>query len=163
MNICIRAYTPEDCEAACLIWNQVVRDGVAFPQMEELPPKDGDAFFQGQTYTGVAQDQDSGQVVGLYILHPNNVGRCGHIANASYAVRRDIRGEHIGEKLVKDCLKKAREYGFRLMQFNAVVASNVQALHLYQRLGFVRLGTIPGGFHMPDGSYEDIIVHYKQL
>ena len=51
----------------------MVRDGVAFPQLEELPPTEGDAFFQGQTYTGVAQDQDSGQVVGLYILHPNNV------------------------------------------------------------------------------------------
>lgn len=102
-------------------------------------------------------------MVGLYILHPNNVGCCGHIANASYAVRRDIRGEHIGEKLVKDCLEKAREYGFRLMQFNAVVASNTHALLLYQRLGFVRLGTIPGGFHIPDGSCEDIIVHYKQL
>ena len=140
-----------------------MRDGVAFPQLEELPPTEGDAFFQAQTYTGVAQDQDSGQVVGLYILHPNNVGCCGHIANASYAVRRDIRGEHIGEKLVKDCLEKAREYGFRLMQFNAVVASNTHALHLYQRLGFVRLGTIPGGFHIPDGSCEDIIVHYKQL
>ena len=136
---------------------------MAFPQLEELPPTEGDAFFQAQTYTGVAQDQDSGQVVGLYILHPNNVGCCGHIANASYAVRRDIRGEHIGEKLVKDCLEKAREYGFRLMQFNAVVASNTHALHLYQRLGFVRLGTIPGGFHIPDGSCEDIIVHYKQL
>ena len=49
------------------------------------------------------------------------------------------------------------------MQFNAVVASNTHALHLYQRLGFVRLGTIPGGFHIPDGSCEDIIVHYKQL
>ena len=35
--------------------------------------------------------------------------------------------------------------------------------HLYERLGFTQLGTIPGGFLNKDGVYEDIIVHYKEL
>ena len=161
MGIEVRKYAQGDLPALAEIWNEVVEDGVAFPQEDCLDVESARDFFASQSYTGAAVSH--GEILGLYILHPNNVGRCGHIANASYAVRRDIRGEHIGEKLVKDCLEKAREYGFRLMQFNAVVASNTHALHLYQRLGFVRLGTIPGGFHIPDGSCEDIIVHYKQL
>ena len=148
MNINIREYTTEDAVAASEIWNQVVDDGVAFPQEEDLTPESGDAFFKEQTYTGIAENAESGEVVGLYILHPNNVGRCGHICNASYAVRRDIRGEHIGEKLVLDCIS---------------VASNVHALHLYKRIGFTLLGVIPGGFRMPDGHYEDIIPHYYDL
>ena len=163
MNISIREYRTSDAAAACEIWNQVVEDGVAFPQEECLTVQTGDDFFKEQTYTGVAVDQDSGELVGLYILHPNNVGRCGHICNASYAVRRDIRGAHIGEKLVLDCLAKAKEKGYRILQFNAVVASNTHALHLYQRLGFTKLGVIPGGFKMPDGTYEDIIPHYHTL
>lgn len=69
-------------------------------------------------------------------MHPNNVGRCGHICNASYAVSSKSRGLHIGEKLVKDCLIQGREHGFRVLQFNAVVASNIHARHLYERLGF---------------------------
>lgn len=89
-------------------------------------------------------------------MHPNNVGRCGHICNASYAVRKDVRGEHIGEKLVKDCLVKAKEIGFGILQFNAVVASNTHALHLYERLGFIKLGVIPKGFRMPDGHYHEL-------
>ena len=109
------------------------------------------------------ENAESGEVVGLYILHPNNVGRCGHICNASYAVRRDIRGEHIGEKLVLDCISMAKKKGFGVLQFNAVVASNVHALHLYKRIGFTPLGVIPGGFRMPDGHYEDIIPHYYDL
>ena len=32
--------------------------------------------------------------------------RCGHICNASYAVRADLRGHHIGETLVKHCMAK---------------------------------------------------------
>lgn len=163
MQIQIREYTLQDAEAASEIWNQVVEDGVAFPQEELLTPQEADGFFQEQTYTGVAVNQESGEIVGLYILHPNNVGRCGHICNASYAVKRNVRGAHIGEKLVLDCLKMAKEKAFRVLQFNAVVASNIHALHLYKRLGFTQLGVVPGGFRMPDGHYEDIIPHYTQL
>ena len=163
MNINIREYMAADAKSASKIWNQVVDDGVAFPQEEDLSPEEGDAFFKEQTYTGIAENAESGEVVGLYILHPNNVGRCGHICNASYAVRRDIRGEHIGEKLVLDCISMAKKKGFGVLQFNAVVASNVHALHLYKRVGFTPLGVIPGGFRMPDGHYEDIIPHYYDL
>ena len=163
MKIRIREYTKEDVEKAVKIWNQVVEDGVAFPQEENLTKESGDAFFKEQTYTGVAENEETGEIVGLYILHPNNVGRCGHICNASYAVRKDIRGAHIGEKLVLDCIKMAKEKRFRVLQFNAVVASNVHALHLYERIGFTKLGVIPGGFRMPDGHYEDIIPHYYVL
>ncbi len=163
MDINIREYAKKDSEAVMKIWNQVVEDGVAFPQEEPLQEDNSYDFFSQQTYTGVAEDNDSGEIVGMYILHPNNVGRCGHICNASYAVRKDIRGEHIGEKLVKDCLAMAHEKGFRILQFNAVVANNVHAIHLYERLGFTRIGTVPGGFHMPDGSYEDIILFYHKV
>ena len=102
MNIFIREYKTQDAEDAAEIWNQVVRDGVAFPQEKELTTKEADNFFKEQIYTGIAENKDTGMVVGLYILHPNNVGRCGHICNASYAVKKDIRGQHIGEKLVID-------------------------------------------------------------
>ena len=62
-----------------------------------------------------------------------------------------------------DCLAQAKVKGFRIMQFNAVVANNTHALHLYERIGFTRLGVIPQGFRMPDGHYEDIIPHYYML
>ena len=163
MNIEVRAYTDNDIEAMVTIWNQVVEDGVAFPQEECLTPESGTAFFAEQTYCGVAEDMDTGRIYGMYILHPNNVGRCGHICNASYAVKSTQRGKHIGEILVTDCLKKAKEIGYGVLQFNAVVATNQYALKLYKKLGFVQLGVIPKGFRMKDGTYEDIIPHYHTL
>ena len=161
--ITIRKYRVQDMESAMNIWNEVVRDGIAFPQDDELTEQSADSFFNSQSYTGVAEDNETGELVGLYILHPNNVGRCGHICNTSYAVKSDKRGLHIGEKLVKDSLKAGAELGFRILQFNAVVATNIHALHLYERLGFTQLGRIPQGFRMKDGQYEDIIPHYIQL
>ena len=162
MSITVRAYTPDDLPRMIEIWNEVVEEGVAFPQEDLLTDETGEAFFGSQTHCGVAVDE-AGVVLGLYILHPNNVGRCGHIANASYAVGRGLRGRHIGEKLVLDSLERARESGFGVMQFNAVVASNLHARHLYERLGFLPLGVIPKGFRMKDGHYEDICPYYHEL
>lgn len=162
MNIEIIYINEENLPGAVEVWNQVVEDGIAFPQEDVLDLSTGAAFFAEQTFTGVAVDRDSREVMGLYILHPNNVGRCGHICNASYAVRRDARGHGIGEMLVRHCLAKAKECGFRILQFNAVVATNTGALKLYEKLGFTRLGVIPGGFRM-DGGYEDIVPHYIKL
>ena len=162
MTLKLRKYQKKDAAEAADIWNQVVADGVAFPQTDLLDESTGDRFFSEQSCTGIAEDE-SGRIVGLYILHPNNVGRCGHICNASYAVRRGMRGQHIGEKLVLDCMETARSLGFRILQFNAVVADNYPALRLYEKLGFTRLGTIPGGFRLDDGTYADIIPHYIVL
>ena len=53
--------------------------------------------------------------------------------------------------------------------WNQVVEDGVafpqeECLHsLYERLGFTQLGTIPGGFRMKDGTFEDICPYYHVL
>ena len=107
----------------CLaVWNEVVRDGNAFPQEEELSLDTGDAFFSGQTFTGLARSRKTGRIAGLYILHPNNVGRCGHICNASYAVAKEWRGHHLGGMLVSHSLQQGKRCGFRI----GMLASGIQ-------------------------------------
>lgn len=160
-DITVRAYTSADLPAMTAIWNQVVEEAVAFPQEECLTAETALAFFAGQSYCGVAEKE--GQVVGLYILHPNNVGRCGHLCNASYAVAAACRGQGVGERLVRHCMAQAGALGFRVLQFNAVVATNAPARHLYEKLGFQPLGVIPGGFRLADGRYEDICPYYISL
>ena len=163
MNIYIRQYTEEDLPAMIDIWNEVVIEGIAFPQLELLTETSGQKFFSEQIYSAVAEDTDTAGIFGLYILHPNNIGRCGHICNASYVVSSECRGEHIGEKLVSDSLAQGKKCGFKILQFNAVVATNSHARHLYERLGFKQLGIISGGFLMKDGHYEDICPYYYTL
>lgn len=163
IHIQIRTYEEKDLPEMITIWNEIVEEGIAFPQEELLNECTGRQFFASQTCCAVAQDTNTGELYGLYILHPNNVGRCGHIANASYAVRSKSRGLHIGEQLVSDCLVRGKMHGFDILQFNAVVATNINARHLYERLGFIQLGTIPKGFRMKDGHYEDICPYYRVL
>lgn len=143
------------------IWNEIVEDGITFPQEDILNLKSGNDFFSSQTYTGVAVLDE--KIVGLYILHPNNVGRCSHIANASYAVSSAMRGKHIGEKLVLDSMEVAKAEGFLILQYNAVVETNLAARHLYEKLGFKQLGVIPKGFRTKDNILENICPYYIEL
>ena len=145
----VRAYRTDDIQQMTAIWNEVVEQGIAFPQEEPLDERTAEPFFSSQSRSAVAVD-DSGRVVGLYILHPNNVGRCG-------------RGMHIGEALVRDCIQAAGRLGFRILQFNAVVETNTAARRLYEKIGFHQLGVIPGGFRMKDGHYENICPYYIEL
>lgn len=161
MNVEIREFRREDIPSMMNIWNGVVDEGTAFPQIELLTEQTAQDFFGVQTFAGVAVCD--GQITGLYILHPNNVGRCGHISNASYAVKPVFRGKKIGGALVLHSMETAKAHGFRILQFNAVVAENKAALDLYAKLGFVQLGRIPGGFRLPTGEYTDIIPHYIKL
>lgn len=180
-QITIREFTKEDIPQMIAIWNEIVEEGIAFPQLELLDEESGYEFFASQSFTDIAVRKItssvesippadipsdtliSQEILGLYILHPNNIGRCGHICNASYAVKGNLRGMHIGELLVTHCMKKGAELGFRILQFNAVVRTNAGARHLYEKLGFTPLGIIPGGFLMKDEHYEDIVPYYHEL
>lgn len=78
MEVEIREYRESDLAAMKEIWNEVVEEGIAFPQEQPLDEQSAKEFFASQSFCAVAENDE--KVVGLYILHPNNVGRCGHIA-----------------------------------------------------------------------------------
>ena len=162
MSVTVRAYAPEDLPAMTVIWNEVVEKGRAFPQEETLSLEGAEEFFADQTRNGVAVDDETGEILGLYILHPNDIGRKSHVANASYAVRADVRGRGVGRALVSDSLANLAPCGFTGLQFNAVVASNLGAIHLYESLGFTRIGTIPGGYRNIDDELEDMHIFYHE-
>ena len=162
MPIQIRKFSKEDVPAMREIWNEVVEAANAFPQENDLESdREAEHFFAGQDHTAVAEED--GKILGLYILHPNNIGRCATIANASYAVAKEARGKGIGKLLVEDSLVQGKAKGFHVLQFNAVVKSNIPAIRLYEKLGFERLGTIPKCYRKNDGSFEDLELFFHKL
>lgn len=119
MHITIRAYTEDDIKEMIQIWNEVVEEGNYFPREELLTSEDGGDLFATQTYVGVATDSETNVIYGLYVLHPNGVGRGSHICNSCYAVRAESRGLHIGEKLVLDSLEQGKVHGF--LQYSLIL------------------------------------------
>ena len=113
-----------------------------------------------EAYIACAPD---GTIVGAYVFRPNSIGRGSHIANATYMVARSQRGRGLGYLLGSHSLEQARRAGYRAMQFNAVVSVNTAAVTLWQRLGFVRIGTVPQAFRLPSGEYVDTYIMYRSL
>ncbi len=161
MDIELRPIKKADLPQAAAIWNDVVTAGDSFPGDQILSEAEVWEMFVTQTETICAVKGD--ELVGVYILHPNNIGRCAHIANASYAVKAGMRRQGIGRLLVEDCLARTKSHGFRGLQFNAVVASNTVAIALYLKLGFKVLGTVTGGYRDKDGHYRDTLIFLKTL
>lgn len=154
----VRDYEERDLSQVRQIWNRIVEDGNAFPGDTPLTESEMAEFLRAQTHVGVAEHD--GKVVGVYILHPNNIGRAAHIANASYGVAETARGLGVGEALVRDSLSRLQRHGFTGLQFNAVVATNTAAIRLYEKLGFTRVGVIPKGYRAKDVGDTDIIIYY---
>lgn len=53
MSIVIRKYEQKDIEQMNCIWNEVVDDGIAFPQLEILDDKTGEEFFSSRLTTAL--------------------------------------------------------------------------------------------------------------
>lgn len=159
MPLTLRPIKIDDLPEATRIWNEVIKTGDSFPDDKPLDEQEAWKMFGQQTVTVCALDGDT--LIGVYILHPNNFGRCGHIANASYAVDSRCRGRGTGRAMVIDCIKRAKQHGFKGLQFNAVVVSNTAAIALYLKLGFSIIGTIKNGYHLKDGNYLDTLIFLK--
>jgi ribosomal protein S18 acetylase RimI-like enzyme len=101
-----------------------------------------------------------GDVVGGYMLKPNQPGLGDHVANAGYIVAPAARRQGVASALCEHSLAQARMDGFTAMQFNFVVSSNTTAVRLWQRHGFAIVGEVPGAFrHAQLGPTAIYIMH----
>ena len=99
--------------------------------------------------TFVAVD-DGDRVLGSAVMGPNHGGPASHVATASFMVDPAAGGRGAGRALGERVLDQARADGYRAMQFNAVVESNVRAVALWHSLGFEVLATVPEALRPPD-------------
>jgi len=111
----------------------------------------------------VAVDEDGRTVLGTAKYLPNHPGAGSHVANASFVVSPDSAGRGVGRRLAEAVLAGARADGFRAMQFNAVVETNVRAVRLWESLGFVVLAAVPEAFAHPTEGLVALLVMHRRL
>jgi GNAT superfamily N-acetyltransferase len=104
-----------------------------------------------------------GDVVGTAYVRCNGVGLTDHIANAGWMVAPVHQGRGIGRPFAEHVLEQARRFGYRGMQFNAVVATNTGAVHLWESLGFEIVGTVPDAFRHRSLGLVPVHVMYRRL
>lgn len=158
----IRSATESDRDAIWNIFHEVVAAGDTYAFDPQMSRKDALAYwFRADTHTYVA-DAD-GKTIGTYILKPNQSGPGSHVANAAFMVPSSARGQGVGRSMAEHSLEEAGRLGFSAMQFNFVVSTNESAIHLWERLGFKTVGTLPGAFRHPEKGYVDVYVMFRSL
>ena len=161
--------TVDDWPAIWPIWHEVVAAGDTYTYARDSTSEQARAsWLRGGDrdeawFARLTEPDGSSRVVGIYHVAPNQGGAGDHVANGSYMVDAGVRGHGVGAQLVRHSLRRAAELGFLGMQFNAVAATNVGAIALYERLGFVRVGRVPGAFRHPREGRVDLVVMYREL
>lgn len=164
MTHIIRSARLEDFEEIYAIFCGVLNEGKTYSYtLEEMTPERSLAYWMTAPDTHCFVVDVAGTVAGVGTLRPNRTGRAGHVANASFMVHPDFRGRGIARGLGEYVLTKAREHGYKAMQFNFVVSTNVAAVKLWQSLGMRIAGTLPEGFQHADGDYVDVLIMHTFL
>jgi L-amino acid N-acyltransferase YncA len=163
----IREATAQDWPAIWEILEPVVRAGETFTWDRDTTEDQARAkWFKtapGRTFVAAGTGRFDGVVLGTGELHANQGGGGSHVANAGYMVRAGYGGQGVARALCAYSLDAARAAGFRAMQFNAVVESNVRAVAAWQAMGFEILATIPEAFRHPRLGYVGLHVMYRKL
>ena len=162
--VAIRDATADDWPAIWPIFRSVVAAGDTFSYDRDPLEEEARRLWMleppGRTLIAVAAD---GIVLGTAKMHPNHGGPAPHVATASFMVDPRRRGQGVGRALGEHVLDRARDDGFRAIQFNAVVETNAGAVALWRSLGFEVIGTVPEGFLHPDDGYVGLHIMHRRL
>src|SRR5262245_13882746 len=107
--------------------------------------------------------EENGAVLGTYFLRANQGGGGAHVANCGYVTAEAAQGRGIARAMCLHSLERAKERGFRAMQFNFVVSTNERAVKLWLSLGFEAVGRLPGAFEHRSRGLVYALVMYREI
>ena len=128
----------------------------------DMSEADAIAFWMGHDRQTFVAEAD-GKLLGTYYLRANQLGGGSHVANCGYVTASGATGRGVGRLMCQHSLDTARRLGFRAMQFNFVVSTNIRAIELWQRMGFETVGCVPLSFEHPRCGHVDTLVMYRSL
>lgn len=163
LDATVRLRTWQDSDWASFepIFREVVADGRTYAIDADLDDAGARAFWADAAHRVVAVAGD--RLLGAAKMGPNRPAQGSHVGTASFMVGSAARGRGIGRALGEYAVDWHRREGFRAIQFNAVVATNLAAVALWNSLGFEVVGTVPEAFALPDGSWSDLLVMHRDL
>lgn len=158
----VREVKLEDADAIWRILEPMVRAGETYPLPREMNKDEALAYWMGTDHEVFVAEED-GEIVGTYFLKANQKGGGAHVANCGYVTAAAAQGRGLARMMCHHSIERAKERAFRAMQFNFVVATNANAVRLWQSCGFQVVGRLPDAFLHPRLGYVDALVMYRAL
>ncbi|WP_033073435.1 GNAT family N-acetyltransferase [Sphingopyxis sp. MWB1] len=158
----IRAAQSEDHSAIWSIIEPVIRAGDTYTLDRDMGRDAALTYWCGaDKFTFVAEAD--GAILGTYYLRANQAGGGAHVCNCGYMTAAAASGRGVARAMCAHSMDEARQRGFRAMQFNFVVSTNVRAVRLWISMGFSVVGRLPGAFAHPAEGDVDALILYRPL
>lgn len=145
-----------------------VAGGASVNFMADFTYERAEAFWRGVADAArgdgrvlfVAEDEEG--ILGTVQLVPVLIDNQPHRAEvAKMLVHSRARRHGVGERLLRAAEEAGRDMGRTLLTLDT--ATGEAGERLYDRLGWVRVGVIPGHALYPDGRVASTTFYYKQL
>ncbi|WP_227465767.1 GNAT family N-acetyltransferase [Nocardioides dongkuii] len=159
----IRPATAEDWPAIWPFLRDTVEAGETYAYPLDLTSEQARDLWLEQPPGATVVLEEDGVVLGTAKMGPNRPGRGDHVGTASFLVAPQARGRGVGRALGEHVVAWHREQGYRGIQFNAVVETNTAAVRLWESLGFVVVGTVPGAFRSRAHGFVGLHVMHLPL
>lgn len=162
LPLTIAPATAEHHDAIWAALEPVLRAGETYALPRDWSRADALAYWflpQHEVFVALAD----GVLLGTYFLQANQQGGGAHVSNCGYLTSPAATGRGVARAMCAHSLVRAKERGFRAMQFNFVVATNAPAVHLWQAMGFAVVGRLPGAFAHPTRGDVDALVMFRAL
>lgn len=141
----------------------VIRAGETYPYAMDMTVNQARHMWLEVTEAAYVAEDDTGTLLGSYYIKPNQPTLGAHVANCGYMVSEHARGRGVATSMCEHSQEEAVRLGYRAMQFNLVVESNAASVHLWKKLGFAVVGSLPGAFKHPHLGYINAFIMYKTL
>jgi ribosomal protein S18 acetylase RimI-like enzyme len=161
-DLLIRPAGAKDDDELWRVIEPTIRAGETYPLAPDLSKADALAYWRAPQHEVFVAERE-GVIAGTYYLRANNQGGGAHVANCGYIVAPQAKGRGVARAMCAHSIERARERGFRDMQFNFVIASNERAVRLWQSCGFAIVGRLPEAFLHPRLGHVDALVMYRRL
>ncbi|WP_410219020.1 N-acetyltransferase family protein [Paracoccus sp. (in: a-proteobacteria)] len=161
-GLTVRPATPDDHDAIWQILQPVYRTGETYCIPRDITRGEALSDWFAHPFTAFVAES-GGRVLGTSHVGANRPAGGSHVANASFATDPEARGRGVARALVEHAKAWARDQGFRAMQFNFVVSTNADAVHLWQKAGFSIVGRLPDAFLHPQLGPVDALVMFQTL
>ena len=158
----IRPALPEDRGPIAEILLPVFRAGETYAVDPGLDAAGALEYWFGDGRR-VFVSERTGTILGTYYIRPNQPGGGAHVCNCGYVTAAEASGQGIARAMLDHSIREARATGYRAMQFNFVLASNLRAVVTWQRNGFDIVGRLPGAYRHPSLGYVDALVMFRDL
>jgi len=158
----IRKASRMDIDQVWEIFSQVISTGDTYVFSPDTPKEDLIKHWFDKDMETYVYELNK-EILGTYIIKPNQIDLGNHIANCSYMVTPNVQGKGIGKKLCEHSLQVAKKRGYLGIQFNIVVSTNTSAINLWKKYGFKIIGTLPKAFRHSKLGYTDTYIMFRPI